>query len=68
LKSAVALSSSAFGSAPPIMFVSAIPNVSRNSVTGSISGRPGRPILPEAMSVSTQSWGTTMLAFASASE
>ena len=39
--SAVAFLSSAAGSAPLIMLVSAMPNTSRNSVTGSMMGSPG---------------------------
>ena len=42
--------------------------MSRNSVTGTIWGRLGNPISPEAMRVSTHSWGTVRLASASGSE
>ena len=44
----MALTSSALASAPPIMLVRPTPKTSRNSVTGTISGRPGRPIAVEA--------------------
>src|SRR5712691_8918309 len=40
----LAFLSSVSGSAPVIMLVSAIPNVSRNSVTATISGSPARAI------------------------
>ena len=42
LKAAVAFLSSSAGSPPEIMLVSATPKTSRNSVTATISGSPGR--------------------------
>ena len=45
--SAVAFLSSAAGSAPLIMLVSAMPKMSRNSVTGTMIGRPGCAMLAE---------------------
>ena len=46
-KVSVAFLSSAATSAPPIALVSATPKTSRNSVTGTICGRPARAILAE---------------------
>src|SRR5438094_8734167 len=56
-KSAVAFLSSAAGSAPLIMLVSAMPNTSRNSVTGSMLGSPGGAMAADASMHSTHSFG-----------
>ena len=65
LNSSVALVSSAFGSAPLIMLVRATPKMSRNSVTGMISGKPGRPTFVLATRVSNHSFGTVRFFVAS---
>src|SRR4029453_10202412 len=65
--SAVAFLSSAAGSAPLIMLVSAMPNVSRNSVTGTMMGRPGIAILTEPSMQSTHALRVLSAAIASAS-
>jgi len=49
LKAALAFLSSSAGSPPEIMLVSATPKTSRNSVTETISGNPGRTMLWQAI-------------------
>src|SRR5207244_36816 len=58
--------SSLAGSAPLIILVRAMPKMSRNSVTGTMMGRPGCAIRAEASMQSTHALGTFSAASASA--
>ena len=46
--------------APEIMLVSATPKISRNSVTATISGNPGRTMFWQAIAVSNHSAGNAL--------
>src|SRR5450755_3963108 len=63
--SIVAFFISTDGSAPLIMLVKAMPKTSRNSVTGTITGKPGCEILAEATMQSTHAFGAFSPASAS---